>query len=176
MTGKSAALTGHATVRLADGRATARRIDLRADDPALVANALPRELTHVVLADLFPYTPPPRWAEEGMAVLAGSPDEISRYLRTLPRCRRNGELFTLSKLLDMKDFPAADMVTGFYCGSVSLVDYLVKLKGEKHFTMFLRDSQRYGTAQALKRQYGIDSPQALQEAWLRTAVDGGGGN
>jgi hypothetical protein len=172
MTGKPAAGTGHATVRLVEGKAASRRIDLQADDAAVITNALPRELTHVVLADLFPYTPPPRWAEEGIAILAGSPEEIGRYLRTLPRCARNGELFTVTALLEMKDFPAADKVTGFYCGSVSLVEYLVKLKGEKHFTTFLRDCQRYGTASALKRQYGIESAQALQEAWLKAALDG----
>ena len=70
----------------------------------------------------------------------------------------------------MKDFPAAEKITGFYCGSVSLADYLVKLKGEKHFTLFLRDCQRYGTASALKRQYDLDSPKALQEAWLKSAL------
>ena len=52
-TGKPAALTGHASVQLTGGRATSRRIDLRADDSALLANALPRELTHVVMADMF---------------------------------------------------------------------------------------------------------------------------
>ncbi|MDB5311222.1 MAG: hypothetical protein JWO38_5424 [Gemmataceae bacterium] len=167
MTGKPAEGAGHATVRLADGRATERRIDLRADDDGVVANTLPRDLTHVVLADLFPHTPPPKWAEEGMAVLAASPEEVGRYTQTLPRCRRTGELFTVPVLMEMKEFPAADKITGFYCGSVSLVDYLVRLKGEKHFNTFLRDCQRYGSAQALKRQYDIDGPKALQDAWLR---------
>lgn len=170
MTGKPAGATGHATVQLADGKATARRIDLLSDDDGVLANALPRELTHVVLADLFPYTPPPKWAQEAMAVLAASPEEVGRYVRTASRCARNGELFTLAALLEMKDFPAAEKITGFYCGSVSLADYLVKLKGEKHFTLFLRDCQRYGTAQALKRQYDIDGPKALQDAWLRSAL------
>lgn len=169
MTGKAAA--GHATVKLGGGRATDRRIDLRADDPGLVANALPRELTHVVLADLFPHTPPPKWAEEGMAVLAGSPEEVSRYVRTLARCARTGELVPTAALLELTDFPPAERVTGFYCASVTLVDYLVKLKGEQHFTSFLRDCQRYGTAQALRRQYDIDGPAALDQAWRRAALD-----
>ena len=104
-TGKPAALTGHATVRLTNGRATERRIDLRTDD-ALIANALPRELTHVVLADMFADKPPPRWALEGMAILAGSPDEIDRYTRTLTRCAREGELRPLAAILELKDFPA----------------------------------------------------------------------
>ena len=169
-TGKPTEGTGHALVKLTDGRAAERRIDLRADDPAAVANALPRELTHVVLADLFPFTPPPKWAEEGMAVHAASPEEIDRYLRTCVKCARGGKLFTLAALLEMKDFPAAEKITGFYCGSASLVDYLVRLKGEKHFTTFLRDCQRYGSTSALKRQYEFETPKALQDAWLKSAI------
>jgi hypothetical protein len=171
MTGKPAAGTGHAEVRLTSGRVAQRRIDLRADDPGVVANALPRELTHVVLSDLFPDRPPPKWAEEGMAVLAGSPEEVGRYARTLPRCARNGELVAVAALLEMKDFPGADRITGFYCASVTLVDYLVRLGGERNFTLFLRDCQRYGTASALKRQYNLDGPQALEAAWKRATLD-----
>jgi hypothetical protein len=168
-TGKPAALTGHATIRLNNGRATERRIDLRADDAAMVANALPRELTHVVLADMFADTPP-KWALEGMAILAGSPDEINRYTRTLSRCVRDGEVRSMAALFELKDFPA-DKITGFYCQSVSVTEYLVKQKGERHFKIFLADSQRYGVAQALKRQYNIDGPQALEAAWKHTCLD-----
>ncbi|MCI0704827.1 MAG: hypothetical protein L0241_27530, partial [Planctomycetia bacterium] len=169
-TGKPAAMTGHATVKLTNGRVTERRIDLRADDTAIVSNALPRELTHVVLADMFPDKPPPKWAEEGMAILAGSPEEISRYTRTLTRCARDGELRSVSALFDLKDFPA-DKITGFYCQSVSVSAYLIQLNGERNFKIFLSDAQRYGTAQALKRQYGIGSPQALETAWKRATLD-----
>ncbi len=172
-TGKPAALTGHATVRLTGGRATERRIDLRADDAALIPNALPRELTHVVLADLFADKPPPKWALEGMAILAGSPEEVGRYTRTLARCAREGELRPVAALFELKDFPA-DKITGFYCQSVSVAEYLIKLNGERNFKIFLGDAQRYGTAQALKRQYGqfgIDGPQALEQAWKQAAFD-----
>ncbi len=168
-TGKPAALTGHATVRLTDGRATERRIDLRADDAGLIANALPRELTHVVLADLFA-SAPPRWALEGMAILAGSPEEAARYTRTLPRCARDGELRSLAALFELKDVPA-DRITGFYCQSVSVTEYLIKLKGERYFKIFLGDVPRYGVAQSLRRQYGIDGPQALEQAWRRAGLD-----
>lgn len=169
-TGKPVAMTGHATVKLTNGRATERRIDLRADDVAIATNGLPRELTHVVLADLFADKPPPKWALEGMAVLAGSPDEIGRYTRTLSRCARDGELRTLATLFELKDFPA-DKITGFYCQSVSVTEYLIKLKGERNFKIFLGDAQRYGTAQALRRQYNIDGPQALEAAWKRACVE-----
>jgi hypothetical protein len=172
-TGKSAALTGHATVNLSNARVTQRRIDLRADDAAMVANALPRELTHVVLADLFADKPPPKWAQEGMAILAGSPEEAARYARTLPRCARDGDWFALAQLMELKDFPT-EKITGFYCESVSLTEYLIRVAGgERNFTIFLRDCQRYGTPQALRRQFNIDGPQALEAAWRRAELEVG---
>jgi hypothetical protein len=172
-TGRPAAGTGNAVVRLADGRAEERRIDLRADDAMLSTNALPRELTHVVLADLFPDKPAPKWAVEGMAILAGSPDEAGRYTRTLGRCARDGEWLALAQLMEMKDFPK-DKVTAFYCESVALTEYLVRAAGgERNFTVFLRDCQRYGSPQALKRQFNIDGPQALEAAVKRAAMEPG---
>jgi hypothetical protein len=165
--------TGNALVRLTDGRAEERRIDLRADDPSITTNALPRELTHVILADLFPTQPPPKWAAEGMAILASSPEEVSRYTRTLLRCARDGEWFSLGQLLEMNEFPT-EKITAFYCQSVSLTEYLIRAAGsERNFTIFLRDCHRYGTPQALKRQMGIDSLQLLETSWKRSALEGG---
>lgn len=168
-TGLPAGATGRAVVKLDGGRAVERRIDLRADDATAADDALPRELTHVVLADLFPAQAPPRWAEAGMAVLAASPTEQDRYLRTAIRCHRDGDLVPAGQLLGAAAVPA-DRVTGWYVGSVSLVDFLVKWKGEKAFTTFLRDSARYGQAQALKRQYGVADVRELDEAWARGAL------
>jgi hypothetical protein len=136
----------------------------------MVANALPRELTHIVLADLFPDKPPPKWAEEGMAVLAGTVEEANRYTNTLRRCAREGEWFGLAQLMEMKEYPA-EKITGFYCESVALTEYLVRAHGEKNFTIFLRDCQRYGTPQALKRQYAVENPQALENTWKRAVLE-----
>jgi hypothetical protein len=168
-THQPAAATGHAEVKLDGGRAVARRIDLRADDATAANDALPRELTTVVLADLFPTTAPPRWAEAGMAVLAASPAELDRYRRTLSRCYRGGELFPVESLLTLKT-PAADRATAFYVESVSLVNFLVRWKGEKAFTAFLRDVQRYGSPAALKRQYGVNDAKQLEDLWTRSEL------
>ena len=51
-----------------------------------------------------------------------------------------------------------------------MTEYLIKLNGERNFKIFLSDAQRYGTAQALKRQYGIESVQALEAAWNRASL------
>ena len=168
-TRQPAQATGRASVKLDSGRAVERRIDLRADDEAAGVDALPRELTYVVLADLFPSAAPPRWAEAGMAVLACSPAEVERYRRTLAKCYQGGELFPVEALFEMKA-PPAERLTGFTVESVSLVAYLVKSKGERAFTAFLRDSQRYGLASALKRQYGMSDAKQLGDAWMQSEL------
>jgi len=167
-TGLPAAATGRAVVHLSGGRVKERRIDLRQDDPTLVEDALPRELSHLVIADLYPTQAPPRWAVEGMAVLATSATEIDRYLRTLPRCLQQGELPRLETLMTLPA-PPKDKVTGYYVASVALVEFLVRWKGEKAFTTFLRDAQRYGLESAMKRQYGLSGPQQLEALWLQSA-------
>lgn len=165
-TNQPAAGTGRAVVQLTDGRPVERRIDLRADDPTLADDALPRELTTVVLADLFWEKAPPRWAEVGMAVLAESPAEVERYRRTLAKCADRGELPSVAAILEAAA-PPADRATGYAVGSVSLVEFLVRWKGEKAFTTFVRDAQRYGLASALKRQYGVSDARELEAAWKR---------
>ena len=54
--------------------------------------------------------------------------------------------------------------------SSSLVAFLVKSKGEKAFTTFLRDAQRYGLAAALKRQYGVADARQLGDAWMQSEL------
>lgn len=161
--------TGRADVTLTNGEPVARRIDLRSDDPTVVDDALPRELTHVILADLFPSQAPPRWAALGMAVLAESPEQLGRYRRTVARCDRDGELQPVGAVMTATDVPAK-AVTGFAVESVSLVDFLVRWKGKKHFVGFVRDSQRYGFESALKRQYQVADSRELEPLWRKNVL------
>lgn len=161
--------TGRAEVQLAEGRAASRRIDLRSDDTTLIEDAFPRELTHVILADLFPNAAPPKWAEIGMAVLASSSAEVERYRRTVARCYQDRELIPLETLFELQDAPP-ERITGFVVGSVSLVEFLVKAKGERAFKTFLGDAKRYGFAGSLKRQYNFADARELEQQWLRSVV------
>jgi tetratricopeptide (TPR) repeat protein len=158
---------GYSTVDITGGRTTRRRIDLAGDNPQLLTAALPREVTHVVLADIFPDPLLPRWADESMAILAEPRANVERYLRLVPRCRREGKLFPVGSLVTSTDFPDAAAITGFYAESVSLVDMLVAQGGEKAFSIFLRDAPRYGYEKALQRNYQIKSFQELQDRWQR---------
>jgi hypothetical protein len=162
-TGLPASATGRAEVKLSGGQVASRRIDLRADDETLTETALPREVAHVVFADLFPTQPPPAWAGLAMAVLSTNESEVGRYLRTAQRCARDGELPTADSVLTADAVPAKG-VTGFHAESVAVADYLVRWKGEKMFTAFVRDSLRYGPEAALKRQYGFADGRELETA------------
>jgi hypothetical protein len=156
--------TGHAEVTLDAGRVTGRRIDLRSDDNRLLNVSLPREIAHILLAELFPTTPPPRWAEEGIAISSTTKDEVNRFKAAIPRLLADGQMPRASDILKSTGFPQADRITGFYVASVTLTDYLVSLNGEKAFISFLTDAQRYGIETALKRQYRL-TPSQLDAIW-----------
>jgi hypothetical protein len=169
-TEKSAASPGHSSVGLRDGRVVVRRIDLRLDDAGFAEVTMPREVAYVVLADLFAEQPLPRWADVGMTVLSGPASEASRYLRAAPRLAQERQLQTVRDLLRAAEFPDAGRITAFYVQSVSLVDYLVRLKGPKAFMLYLREAPRRGYEEALQRHYGIKDANELQERWLKAVA------
>jgi tetratricopeptide (TPR) repeat protein len=175
-TGKPADSPGHATYQVQNGAVIGRRLDLRADEPNLLAGVVPHETTHLVLGDLFADAPLPRWADEGMAVLAEPRSRIDRFGRTLHSSRRQGRLVPLDKLFAKDDYPDAALITVFYVESVSVVDFLVGEKGPQEFVQFLRDAAKGGLEAALEKHYGYRGVAGLQERWLSktfAAADGG---
>ena len=160
---------GHSTIETKEGKVVGRRIDLVADNPNLLCAAVPRELTHVVLADVFSAPLLPRWADEAMAILAEPRPNVERYLHTVDRYRRDNQLFAVGQLMTAADFPDAAAITPFYVQSVSLVDMLVNERGSRAFAIFLQDARRYGYEKALERNYQIRGFADLQQRWQRLA-------
>ena len=70
MTGQPEDSPGYSTMGMNAGKIISRRVNLRTDHPTLVKAVLPHEITHVILADFFTEQQIPRWADEGLAVLA----------------------------------------------------------------------------------------------------------
>ena len=171
-TGKLADHAGHSTVKFQAGKAVARRIDLRLDGTTVLDDILPSEVTQVVLADLFADQPLPRWALVGMAALSESPEGVARYQRAVPGLLRDKKLFAVGPFLDQAGFPDAASVTAFYAESVSLVAYLVELKGPKAFATFLREAPRRGYGRSLASHYGFKDPADLQEKWVHHVLGG----
>ncbi|CAN5630721.1 hypothetical protein BH11PLA2_BH11PLA2_13190 [soil metagenome] len=166
-TGQPKEATGHALVNLGGGRVVLRRMDLRSDDDAIALDALPRELTHVILADLFPTAPPPKWAAEGMAALAMSQGTVDRYLLTATKLSATGKLPQTVTLLEMTAPPSEEQVTGVAVGSASLVEFLIKKKDERSFTIFVRDAKRYGVEKSLDRQFSFATYADLDQQWRK---------
>ena len=98
LTGQPETSPGFSTMAVNGNRIVARRVNLRADHPQLLAAILPHEVTHVVLADLFTQQQIPRWADEGMAVLAEPPAEQASRASELTEPLREGRVFKLSEL------------------------------------------------------------------------------
>ena len=169
-TGQPTASAGHSTISSRGIAVVGRRIDLHTDELNLLTATLPHECTHVVLADLFAGQGLPRWADEGMAVLAEDTSRVRRYETMLVEFQREGKLLSVAQLLGSNDYPAGDRITAFYAQSVSTVGFLVRLADGPTFAQFAQLLGRYKLDVALERvygQYGIHNSNDLQAMWLR---------
>lgn len=167
-TQKPADHPGHSTVNIKGGQVVSRRIDLRADDPRLLDATLPHEMTQLMLSELFAEQLLPRWAMVGIAALAETPENVARYRRAVPDLLKQRKLFAVGAFMEMSGFPNADSITPFYAQSVSLVSFLVELRGPKALLAFLREAPRRGFAKALQTHYGFRDAAELQEQWIKS--------
>ncbi len=168
MTGQPEPSPGFSTMGMSAGRIIARRINLRADHPNLLAAVLPHEITHVVLADLFPVQQIPRWADEGMAVLSEPNTEQRLRAADLEEPLSSGKLFKLEDLMAM-DYPDGRYWGLYYAQSVSLTRFLVEQGTPAQFVQFVQSAQRRGPEAELRRVYQIDGFADLQKRWLTYA-------
>jgi hypothetical protein len=140
-----------------------RRIDIRGDCPAGIA-AVPHELTHIVLAELLGRQPP-RWADEGMALLADSRQKQLLHQRDLAHGLASGRAFRLAELLALEAYPHASRVPAFYGQSASLAAWLAQRGEPAKLVEFLRASEQHGYDQALREIYSIDGIGGLERLW-----------
>jgi hypothetical protein len=167
-TGVPGRVEGHTDVTTEDERVIARCIHVHGPRDALLSAVLPHEVTHAVLAGRFGKERLPRWADEGMAILAESKPRIERHLRELPRCREDEQLFSMADLVPMRGYPNLRGVVAFHAQSVSLVEFLTHEKGAKTFTAFVRAGLSDGFEAALKRHYKWSYAE-LDRHWQRHA-------
>jgi outer membrane biosynthesis protein TonB len=166
MTGQPPDSDGFSTMGQDGGRVVARRINLRADHPDLIAAVLPHEVTHVVLADLFPDQPPPKWADEGIAVLSEPVALQERRVTPLAKALGAGPIFAVGDLMAIADYPDGRHWPLFFAQSVSLTKFLVERGTPDQFIRFLQAARRNGPDAELRRVYKIDGVADLQKRWL----------
>ncbi len=164
LTGQPETSPGFSTMGVNGNRIVARRVNLRADHPQLLTAILPHEVTHVVLADLFTQQQIPRWADEGMAVLAEPRAEQVSRASELNEPLKEGRVFKLSELMAI-DYPSAEAWNLYYAQSVSLTQFLVEQGSPEKFVSFVRGAQRKGIEVALRESYQIDGFAELENRW-----------
>ncbi len=155
---------GSSTISLRGGRVTQRRIDLLAEHPEQGLAALPHELVHILFADACPTTTPPKWAEEGLALLFDPADKRVRHRRDLNTALQNRTSLSLNRLLTDIDYPVAAQRAAFYAQSLSLVEYLTQLESPTEFVQFAKLSTERGPNHALSEIYGLNTRE-LERRW-----------
>lgn len=157
--------SGCSTVRLHQGRVAERRIDLRSDAEGWLSDTLPHELTHVVLADRFTERRIPAWADEGISMLAESPDKLQRRLNELRNVIAAGHTLSLSQLVSLENGPASAERAAFYGQSVTLAGLLLERGTPQQLLQFVESGRRDGHDKALRDVYGITSWSTLESEW-----------
>lgn len=152
---------GCAAINVDGERVVCRRIDLRADAADWRRAALPHELTHIVLADRFAGRYLPRWADEGMGVLAESHAKQWQRARALRQASARGTVYRTDSLLMVTTYPPAAYRDAFYGQSAGLVRFLVERGKPAQFVEFLEQSLDADYDVALRRVYKIGGVQEL---------------
>ena len=168
--GPPAAARGATSLEFGADRVTMRRIDVMGDGADIVPDALAHEIVHVVLADRFMAAPPPRWADEGLALLFDAPGKQRDHDLDFREARRRGLALSLRDLLELEEYPADTARQRVYYGqSAALVRWLIARRDAATFVRFVEDSATVGTAAALQRHYDIASVDSLERAWKEVA-------
>ena len=155
---------GSSLIDFKDKQVSLRRIDLLAEGGRGLA-ALPHELTHVVLADLFGGRQPPRWADEGLAMLGDSQEKQKLHQQDLEAAFDQGLHFRAVDLMTMRGYPQPHRMGAFYGQSASMTAYLAHRDEPAKFVTFIRGSMEKGYDQALRDVYAIDGVAELERLW-----------
>jgi hypothetical protein len=165
-----------ATIRLDEGRVVARRIDLRSDADDWDTESLPHELMHVVLADRFSNERIPPWADEGIAMLAESPEKLKRRLTELRRVASQGTIYSIGDLISVRSRPQPAFRDAFNGQSFALVNLLLEHGTPCQCLEFVEASRTQDWRKALRDVYGDrlrDLEQSMSDSiWTDRAAHG----
>ena len=168
--GPPADARGATSLEFSGDQVVTRRIDVMGDGPAIVPDAIDHELVHVVLADHFVHAAPPRWADEGLALLFDTAEKQRGHEADFQDARRRGLAWSAADLLALEDYPAdGPRQKIFYGQSAALVRWLIARRDAATFIRFLDDAAQVGMEAALDRHYAITSLVSVSSAWKEVA-------
>ena len=141
---------GATTFNFDDDRVTAE-MHVEGELDRLLADIVPHEVTHVVMADFFK-KPLPRWADEGIALLSESEEEQARQAGRFAEAANAVRLIQLKALCPAREYPTD--VAAFFAESYYLAKTLVDRKDRATLLGFVRDGMKDGWEPAAKTHYG----------------------
>jgi len=164
--GSPATARGATSLEFGVDRVVRRRIDVMGDGDDVIPDAMAHELVHVVLADRFTTAAPPRWADEGIALLFDHVDKQSGHEADFRAAHARGLAFSAADLLALEHYPAdARRQRIFYGQSAALVRWLIARRDAATFIRFVADAQADDLAIAFERHYGLEVTEIFESAW-----------
>lgn len=150
------------------GRVVTRQIDVRGDRADWLDGALAHELVHVLAADRFVNAPMPRWADEGLALLADPHRKQTLHDADFRRASASRRQFRLAELLALEDYPSPERMTTFYGQSASVVRFLAARGEPQEFVDFVEHALEHGYDAALRNIYDLDGVAELEIEWTKS--------
>jgi RNA polymerase sigma factor (sigma-70 family) len=154
---------GVSTFQFDDGSVVAQSMALEGNLKEILANALPHEMTHIVLAD-WSGRPLPRWADEGAALQAESKESRARHAQAVLTILDEKRALPLRRLLPLREYPPD--VMAMFAQGFSLTDFLLSKGGRAKFLEFVKQGDRDSWAKSAKAHYGYATLDELEKAWL----------
>jgi RNA polymerase sigma factor (sigma-70 family) len=145
-------------------------MELQGSLDGILANSLPHEITHAVLATYL-RKPIPRWADEGAATLAEDVDEQELHAKLMREHVSKQESIPLRRMLTIREYSEVVNVMVMYVQGHSIVQFLVERKDKPTLLKFLDRGMTEGWDAAAKQQYGFATVEKLEEAWLKDLED-----
>jgi hypothetical protein len=159
-------LTSYEIVR---GEVTTLAISLRGDVERSLGVFLPHEIAHAVVVSGLGRRPP-RWADEGIAMLA-EPAAIRNRQRRFAAELSEGTGLRIRELLDVGDYPVnRPELLGFYARSHAVTAFLVERRDPAAFLDFVDRGVAGDWDAAVRTAYGYDDLESLETAcaeWLQ---------
>jgi hypothetical protein len=107
----------------------------------------------------------PRWADEGMAILADTNAKQERHFKDLREALASRTTFHAAELLTMEDYPSPNRFGAYYGQSASLTKFLVARKSPDQFVKFINRARERDYDTALRECYEIASVGELDRQW-----------
>jgi RNA polymerase sigma factor (sigma-70 family) len=148
------------------GKVRRQSMDLQGKLDMILADLVPHEVTHTILAH-WAGRALPRWADEGAALLAESAASRARHAQAALTVLDEDRALPLRRLLPLAEYP--NDVMAMYAQGYSLVDFLVKKDGRAKLLAFVDEGSRYGWARAARERYGYRSLDEMERAWVAYA-------